>query len=642
MPEDFAILWKELGLDSLLGERGDLRATITRDWECETVRVDRSAPVAERADLPRISLAPPVDPTAGARRPEHELAVIGLLGEGGMGKVLLARQNALSRVVAVKVAHADASRGAENALVQEARTTGALEHPGVIPVHALASDSEGRPALVMKRVEGVPWSRVLDGSDPGLARRIGHAGGRLEAQVDILIQVCNTIAFAHSRGVLHRDIKPENVLLGDFGEVYVADWGVAISKGALATDARPAVVGTPCYLAPEMATGQDARMDERTDVFLLGSTLYEVMAGRPPWTGANLREVCRLAWACDPPPLPTDAPEELVRICRRAMAREPAGRYPSVSALREALGDFLRHRGSVRLSDAAGERLRALQESLRSGKADRAALYSLLSECRFGFTQSLREWPDNAAALLGLRECLMDCVRHEIAGGNGAAARALLSEVASPPPELEAEVRALEAREVERRAREERLRELSKELDPRVSIRQRRIFLATLGVTTVGLVTVRNAVPAVREAIVHHGAWYMVGIMAIIAAVYTVGLWLARDSLLGNRVNRHTAAVAGAAIYGSLCNRLLAVLTGIPVPATLVADLCLMCAVCSAGGLVLHWGYLVAAGLFGLGAIAGALFPQHVSPIFGAFGALALTSIAVSWRNWRGELDGRD
>lgn len=641
MTDTFDQHWQRLGLESLratLKSERDLRQTRVRDWDARTVRSERpAAPVAERTDLPRVSLSSPGSSSPDASR---DLAVIGLLGEGGMGQVLLARQAALGRDVAIKVPRPDASPCAVQALVQEARTTGALEHPGVIPVYALASDLSGRPALVMKRVEGVPWSSLLSGAVPAWAKRGERDAGRLETHVDILVQVCNAVAFAHRRGVLHRDLKPENVLVGEFGEVYVADWGVAAAKLAPGEAApEPALVGTPCYFAPEMVTGDDARMDERTDVFLLGATLYEVLAGRPPWDSRDLFEVCAAAWECLPPPVPEGTPQELLAICRKAMAALPKARYPQVVDLRDALAGFLRHRGSAKLAEASGERLAAARAALAAqGAGQGGALYSMLSECRFGFTEALREWPENEAARRGLRECLEVAARHEVQRGNAAAARALVRELGQAPEDLEAAVRALEDSDSRRHASAERLRSLSVELDPRVSMRQRKLFFGALAVAVGALVTVRNTVPAVREGIAAHGAAFMLGIMLAIALVYALGLWLGRRSLLATRVNRRIAAVLGAAIFGSVLNRALAIVTGSPAPTTLVGDLCLMCAVSFLGGFVLHWGFWAGAAILGAGAVGGALLPDLVSPIFGVTGIAAMGVIAWSWRTWKGEL----
>ena len=221
-------LWQTLGLDSLPPDAGSAEAlgdTRVPDWDKATLRHDpvtSAPPTTERIDLPRISLTPPIGEHAEKAAIHRDLVVTGLLGEGGMGRVLLAHQASLGRDVAVKVPRANASVGTINALVSEAKITGGLEHPGVIPVYSMASDADGHPALVMKRVDGVSWSMLLrHAEDPAWSRIATGGADRIDTHVELLRQVCNAIAFAHRKGVLHRDIKPSNVLIGEFGEVYV-------------------------------------------------------------------------------------------------------------------------------------------------------------------------------------------------------------------------------------------------------------------------------------------------------------------------------------------------------------------------------------------------------------------------------------
>ncbi|HEY1087524.1 MAG TPA: protein kinase, partial [Archangium sp.] len=423
------LLWRSLGLDSLPPDAGSaesLGSTRVPDWEENTLRHTLSGPpVTERVDLPRISLTPPNLGEVEKEGVHQDLLITGILGEGGMGRVLLARQASLGRDVAVKVPRANASQGTVKALVAEAKTTGGLEHPGVIPVYSMASDAQGMPALVMKRVDGVSWSMLIrHPDDPAWSRIATEGADRIETHVELLRQVCNAIGFAHRRGVLHRDIKPANVLIGEFGEVYVADWGIATRKPAPGEKRKPSLVGTPVYMAPEMVTGDDAQMDERTDVFLLGATLYELLTGLPPWSGPDLKAVLEIAWECEPKAPPASAPQELVAICQKAMAREKADRYASAIEFREALGGFLRHRGSVQLARAAEGRLQTLLATLMSTAHE--DVYPLLSECRFGFNQALREWPENTAAKKGLQRCLVATASFELERGNLAAARALI------------------------------------------------------------------------------------------------------------------------------------------------------------------------------------------------------------------------
>ncbi len=630
-------LWVTLGLDSLPGDAGsptDLRATHGVAWSAATLRITRDTPT-ERVDLPRISNQPPVE----AGMSTQDLIVVGVLGEGGMGKVLLSRQQSLGRDVAVKVARPDASLGTLQALVHEARTTGALEHPGVIPVYALASDVDGRPALVMKRVDGVSWARLLyDVTDPAWAAISKRGLEPLERHVDILVHVCNAIAYAHSRGYLHRDLKPSNVLIGEFGEVFVADWGVATRKVKRGEAGKPALVGTPVYLAPEMATGDDAQMDERTDVFLLGATLFEVLSGRPPYGGADLREVLERAWEGRREPMSADAPRDLVEICDRAMAMAPDARYQSVTALRDALTDWVRHRGSVSLALASQGRLERLQRAVGQGERDRAVVAPLLSECRFGFSQALAGWPGNGPAREGLRASIAAAAHFEIAQGQLEAARALCRELDPLPDDL---ARALAALEISARAasaREARLRHLEKEMDPKVSRRQRVAFFLVMALSTVVIVSATRSSPVVMGWLASLGAFGPAAVMVVFLVAYVVALWVGRESLLATRLNRRVAGVVGLAILGPMANRFAAAFTGASHGQMLVSDMLITATMTTAAGLMLHWGFFVCAGVYVLGAIAAIARPDLASVLHGTAAVISIAGALWSWGQWRSEL----
>ena len=639
-------LWQTLGLDSLPHDAGsaeDLDSTRVPDWDQATLRQDpvtAATPTTERMDLPRISLTPP-NGDQEKQEVHRDLVVTGLLGEGGMGRVLLAHQASLGRDVAVKVPRANASVGSINALVSEAKTTGGLEHPGVIPVYSLASDANGLPALVMKRVDGVSWSMLIrHAEDPAWARIASADGDRIEAHVELLRQVCNAVAFAHRKGVLHRDIKPANILIGEFGEVYVADWGIATRKAKPGEVRKPSLVGSPVYMAPEMVTGDDTQMDERTDVFLLGATLYELLTGSPPWSGPDLKSVLEAAWQCEPKLPPPSAPQELVAICGKAMAVNKEDRYASALEFREALGGFLRHRGSVQLAKAAEGRLQTLLATLQS--TSREGIYPLLSECRFGFTQALREWPDNVVARAGLARCVEATARFEISQGNLAAARSLLSELEVIPPELHAELAQLERTAVESERRQKRVEHLSQEMDPLVASRQRvTVFIATvIGILLVVMVPeLASGLRAqLRETL---GDWYLASLLSVVLAVFFVAVWIGRRSILSTRINRRLVGLVAISGLGALAQRVVGALAGLDMRDTVLQNFVLVFVVCITGGVTLHWGFFWSAGALGVGLIIAVLMPGYESQIFGVAAIGALVFAVLSWRGWKGEFSLR-
>jgi eukaryotic-like serine/threonine-protein kinase len=409
------------------------------------------------------------------------------LGEGGMGIVHLGTQTALGRQVAVKTLRQDTREpDAAIRILREAWVTGVLEHPNIVPVHDLGVDKDGAPIIVMKRIEGCEWARLMHDSEE-VTRRFGTSD-RVEWNLRILLNVCNAVHFAHSRGILHRDLKPENVMVGEFGEVYVLDWGLAVSlkedvsgRLPLASHAKE-IAGTPHYMAPEMLLGDPTKLSPRTDVYLLGAMFFEIFSGHPPHRGETVREMFSDVLLSSPR-FGSNFPQEAKQICTMAMSRDPDARYPTVETLRKAVEEYLRHRGSRRLAHEARKSLTRLKTVIadeHKGEERDLAIAHLLGECRFGYHAALSAWPDNTVAREGLDQALLLVIEQELDEGHGAAAATLLRDVAAPPAELAARVEeSVRARNFE----EERLRKLEEDHDPRVGSRTRTILGAGFGLS---------------------------------------------------------------------------------------------------------------------------------------------------------------
>ncbi len=298
------------------------------------------------------------DAAPGPGAPPSRYLVGAMVGEGGMGRVYAARDLRLDREVALK----EALPGTEARLAREARVTAWLDHPNIVPVHDVGHTAEGRAFYAMRLVRGRTLAAALAASPDDLAARLRH--------VRTLLAVADAVAFAHARGVVHRDLKPANILVGEFGETQVMDWGVArvlgraepVETGRVGAGGAPApltavpgpeasdpaaltaaggVVGTPRYMSPEQANG--APVDTRADVWSLGAILYEVLAGGPPYDG-TWRETLDAARAGVVPPLrgrAPDAPPELVAIAERALRPAPDERYPTARAFAADLEAWL-------------------------------------------------------------------------------------------------------------------------------------------------------------------------------------------------------------------------------------------------------------------------------------------------------------
>jgi serine/threonine protein kinase len=280
---------------------------------------------------------------------------------GGLGEVFVARDEELGREVALKeiqAQHADDpdSRGR---FVREAEVTGLLEHPGVVAVYGLGAYADGRPFYAMRFIQGDSLKEAIDrfhqGSKPKFTRT------EFRQLLGRFIDVCQAIAYAHSRGVLHRDLKPGNIMLGKFGETLVVDWGLAkvagTKDGAVGdqsigvsseSHATPTMhgqaIGTPAYMSPEQATGKLDELGPATDVYSLGATLYALLTGRAPIEAANLPETLRKAERGEWTPLRqvnSSIPGPLAAICAKAMALKPSDRYASAEALAADVERFL-------------------------------------------------------------------------------------------------------------------------------------------------------------------------------------------------------------------------------------------------------------------------------------------------------------
>ncbi|MCU0700133.1 MAG: protein kinase [Myxococcaceae bacterium] len=280
------------------------------------------------------------------------------IGTGGLGRVLLVRDLATAREVALKELHGEPS-GRESdtqqsmtsaaRFLREARITAQLEHPGIVPVYEVGRRKDGSLYYTMRRIEG----RTL-------ADALAHAGS-LDARLRLLpslLTVARAVAYAHERQVLHRDIKPQNVMLGRYGEASLLDWGLARVKPAARasrklaaapdiTGARSTAVGTPAYMSPEQARGATDELDERTDVWGLGGLLFELLTGRSPFVGTSALEVLsRIVNERVEPPgqLEPDAPDELCAICEKALSPQPEDRYPDARAFADDVQAWLDRR----------------------------------------------------------------------------------------------------------------------------------------------------------------------------------------------------------------------------------------------------------------------------------------------------------
>ncbi len=334
-----------------------------------------------------------------------------LIAEGGMGEVHLCEDRHVGREVAMKVVHPRhrARRDLEMRFLREARVQGQLEHPSIVPVYDIGRDDQGNLFFTMKRLAGTTLEDVLAKKQQPRHRLLAA-----------FASLCQAVHYAHVRGVVHRDLKPANVALGDFGEVYILDWGLAkVMKEADVPSLAPSIadtsegkteagiiMGTPGYMSPEQARGED--VDARTDVFALGAILFEILTGEPLLGDGSIAAIMvRTQKPIEARPSvrsPESAvPPELETICMRATALEPDKRYPTAGALYEAVDRYL-----------AGDRDLELRRSIASAHIERARAHAKSKERALALKEAGRAAavdPTNPDGLRILLELLSDTPR---------------------------------------------------------------------------------------------------------------------------------------------------------------------------------------------------------------------------------------
>lgn len=267
-------------------------------------------------------------------RPPTRFEHLAKLGRGGMAVVDLARDVELARDVAVKKSLGMPGREDTALFLREARITASLEHPNIVPVHDIRFAEDGTPELVMKAVEGRSLADIIDAlrrRDPEAVREY-----TLERRLEVIVGVLRALAFAHRKGVLHRDIKPDNIMVGQYGEVLLLDWGIARAEGEPDVSAEGNLVGTPAYMSPEQARGE--ALDARSDLFSVAVVLHELLHLRH-YLGPELTDPMQIAvfvaeqggpWSLPQwhrPGIEPMPPLELYHFLRRAMAHDRDQRF---------------------------------------------------------------------------------------------------------------------------------------------------------------------------------------------------------------------------------------------------------------------------------------------------------------------------
>lgn len=620
-------MWAAQGLDAEVTGSACLTAAAAPDIHSRETRAAQSL-------LQRAGLAAEAMPDQPDLVPEAEL------GRGGVGVVYAATQGSLQRTVAVKQA-LRTDEDTLTALLREAWIAGSLEHPHIVPVYELRG-GEGGPRLVMKRVEGVPWARTFESAAniPG-----DRPADLLDWHLDVLIAVCRAVEFAHSRKILHLDLKPENVMLGQFGEVYLLDWGLALSIDPEAPAWMPQavelrhVIGTPAYLAPEQAAAKGRLLGPHTDVYLLGATLHHLVAGNPPHPGGAMKALLH-AFRAEPLNYPVAAPAELVNICRRAMAREPADRYADAGAFRRAIEAFRRHRAAHRLTAEACASLASLLPRLTArsaGDVEDAALAQAATEVRLRLALALRDWPENHQAIDAMQQLLVALADRHLGRDEVDAARGCLADLRAAtrpdtedPPAVVALAERIERAAEARASEAANIEALRRDIDLKLNSRVRARWGFIIGVIwlawNVGIGVINRS-----------GLWNVdyatLGLLTAIAMViWAFGMVRTRHSLARTAVDRRLVAFVGCGLLSSMVLWPSGALLGLPVLHTVGISSTFYVLFGLACGLAIDRRLLFAVTIMLPAAFLGPWKPDFAFECAGIMGSILAFAASVIWR----------
>ncbi|MFM7929620.1 MAG: protein kinase domain-containing protein, partial [Pirellula sp.] len=305
-----------------------------------------------------------------------------VLGKGGMGLVYRATQNSVNRPVAVKIIRKDKQNDTfSKQFFYEAEITALLEHPNITPIYELGKTPDLTYFYTMKYIQGTPWEKKIRSNS-------------IEENLEIFDKLCDAIAFAHSKNILHMDIKPDNVQLGEFGEVYAVDWGVASDLK------RPESVrcaGTWQWISPEVARGEKSRIGKGSDIYLLGGILFQIVTGHHPRLpkdpSEKLSDPALRKAAINNIIQPTDCKDPMVAVALKALATEPKDRYAKVEDLQEAIHAIQKERAAIKSSQELTQRAIVL-----AGQATEQGDYGRFNQSLFGLKDAIELWDKNPDA----------------------------------------------------------------------------------------------------------------------------------------------------------------------------------------------------------------------------------------------------
>ncbi|MBM73788.1 MAG: hypothetical protein CMK59_00190 [Proteobacteria bacterium] len=533
-----------------------------------------------------------------------EIEIKTTLGQGGMGIVYLGTQKYPNRDIAIKRVKKDAPN-AEKLLLNEAMITGALEHPNIIPIHSIRRGKENRVEIIMKRIQGKTLSEKLNNKP--------CTGEQLRLLLQELLSLFNALEFAHQKGFVHRDIKPDNIMFGNYGELYLLDWGIAHNMALSSTD-QECVVGTLAYMAPEMLSGSSADLKPQTDIYLMGATLHQIVTGKKRHPKAPLDILLQNIKTSEPYTYASNIPSELGKIINTACHKDPKQRPESMAVLREQMAAFLLHWDAIQLCTQAELELADLEKlseelddiEVRDDRQNR------LNQAKFAFTQALKMWPECKDARAGLKKVFHKMINIKLALNEPKSALMLLNE-------MHIACRALDPKDIRLRNEISKLLDAQKDLellstdnDHSISMNVRQVFgLGMLASTAVMIgVIVYASVhdfkyftvllkgtydPTVlnRKSLLFHALIYLFPVFC----VFSIG-W---KRLIVNTVGQNAIYSIGGGFLGIFLNRIVGELHQTPPLGIITFDLFILSFAILTAPKIVHGSYW----LGGMGLLCG-------------------------------------
>ncbi len=591
--------------------------TLTTDrFEVVWDRIPNRDQLATLDTLATAAFKQPYKPKTSSMPKVAELVELDdLIGEGGNGQVFSARQAPTGRVVAVKrpvdLERDDMKQG----LLREATVIGYLEHSSIPPVHFVGLGDSDELLVGMKRVQGATLAPALEGPD-----LLEH----LDENIDILIQVCSAIGFAHAQGIAHLDLKPANIMAGQFGEVYVLDWGLALAvrddvpKNIPRPQKDRLPRGTPAFIAPETIIGETPT--PATDVYQLGGILYMMLTGEPPNAGSDAFEAMRAAYEGRERRYPEAVPAALTAICRRALSREPADRYENAELLREALVDFRRRRSALEAVEAAEKGLERLSKAM-DDELPASLVYQEYGAARQAVNQAMQLQDDTILTRQFLQLVLERMIEWELDRGNHGAADVMLSELPVANDVLEKRCEVLRS---QRQSELIELENLRSQIDPGQGVREKALMAFGIGVA----VALAQIIPSMAGT----GKSPPTVLVSYLAYLCFLGIaaFILREQLFVNIVNRGATLMVWVLSVFGLAARVGAFFELMTVSTAFAYDLGVVALLSLFAGNIFDRRLYPVVPIYIVG--SGLLFalPEYPLLVFGVTHFLGLTTAAIS------------